>query len=96
MADKDSSPGWNQPNMRPTLNGTGFMFEVLDEFADDFIQYAGRCEAPVLEVGCAFGVASMPALAAGAQVVACDLEQKHLDILMNDVPPADRERLECV
>jgi SAM-dependent methyltransferase len=96
MSKPESTPNWGQPNMRPTLNGTGFMFEVLDEFAEDFIQQAGKSDAPVLEVGCAFGVASLPALAAGARVVACDLEQKHLDILREQAPEADRERLTCV
>ena len=69
--DKDTDQAeppaaWGQSNMRPTLNGTGFMFEVLDEFAEDFIQFAGSAPGPVLEVGCAFGVASLPALAGGA------------------------------
>ena len=82
--------------MRPTLNGTGFMFEVLDEFADDFITFAGSINDPVLEVGCAYGVATLPALAAGGSVVACDLEQKHLDILVAEAPPEHRARLECV
>jgi SAM-dependent methyltransferase len=82
--------------MRPTLNGTGFMFEVLDEFADDFIHYAGTLSDPVLEVGCAYGVATLPALAGGARVVACDMEQGHLDILCDSVPADQRARLECV
>ena len=87
---------WDQSHMRPTLNGTGFMFEVLDEFADDFIHYAGTTADPVLEVGCAFGVASLPALASGARVVACDMEQGHLDILRDSAPAEQRGRLECV
>ncbi|MGI9329437.1 MAG: hypothetical protein ACR2QB_01880, partial [Gammaproteobacteria bacterium] len=47
--DKPAIPkGWGDSGMRPTLNGTGFMFEVLDEFADDYIQYAARLDTPVL------------------------------------------------
>ena len=99
--DKDTdrtgpAAAWGQSNMRPTLNGTGFMFEVLDEFAEDFIQFAGSAPGPVLEVGCAFGVASLPALAGGARVVACDLDQGHLDILYENAPQDQRDRLECV
>lgn len=82
--------------MRPTLNDTGFMFEVRDEFADDFIHYAGTIPDPVLEVGCAYGVATLPALASGARVVACDMEQGHLDILADSAPAEQRDRLECV
>lgn len=96
MAEDQDTPSWGQRNMRPTLNDTGFMFEVLDEYADDFIHFAGRSPDPVLEIGCAFGVATLPALAAGATVTACDLEQRHLDILRENTPPGDRERLTCV
>jgi SAM-dependent methyltransferase len=101
MAEKQSArqqtaPSWGQQNMRPTLNGTGFMFEVLDEFADEFIQYSGTSDAPVAEIGCAFGVATLPALAAGATVVACDLAQAHLDILAESAPAGQRDRLTCV
>ncbi len=82
--------------MRPTLNDTGFMFQKRDAYADDFIAFAGSCAEPVLEVGCAYGVATQPALTAGARVVACDLDQRHLDILWDETPPDDRDRLEIV
>ncbi|RMF96824.1 MAG: class I SAM-dependent methyltransferase [Gammaproteobacteria bacterium] len=96
MAKERNAAGWRLPNMRPTLNDTGFMFEVLDEYAEAFIAEAGRAGGPLLEIGCAFGVATLPALAAGAEVVACDMEQGHLDELLAAAPAADRERLECV
>ena len=57
------------------------MFKVLDEFADDFIHYAGQTDDPVLDLGSAYGVATIAALEAGGTVTACDLEQQHLDIL---------------
>ena len=95
-AENSSAPSWGQSNMRPTLNGTGFMFEVIDEFADEFRQYAAASDAPVAEVGCAFGVATLPALAAGAKVVACDLAQEHLDIIVESAPVDQRARLRCV
>ena len=56
------APTWHLPNMQPTLNKTGFMFKVLDEFADDFIQYAGQADDPVLDLGCAYGVATIATL----------------------------------
>ena len=28
----------------PTMNDTGFMFEVLDHFAEDFIEYSGSID----------------------------------------------------
>ena len=96
MSQSKTPPPWSRPDMRPTLNDTGFMFQRRDDYANEFIEFAGSCRDPVLEVGCAFGVATQPALAAGARVVACDLDQRHLDILWDETPAADRERLECV
>jgi SAM-dependent methyltransferase len=96
MADDDKAPAWNQPGMRPTMNGTGFMFEVLDEYAEDFIQYSASIADPVLDLGCAYGVASLPALAGGARVTACDLDQRHLDILHDSAPADQQPRLNCV
>lgn len=76
--------------MVATLNGTGFMFEVRDRFANAFIEEAGRLGRdggqPVLEVGCAYGVSTIPALEAGAHVTASDLDPRHLDILRGKVP----------
>jgi len=81
------------PGMIPTLNDTGFMTEELDEYSLAFVDYAGTCGAPVLDIGCAYGVATLPALAAGATVTACDMEPRHLEILARRVPPKARQRL---
>ena len=79
--------------MEPTLNGTGFQFNVLDSFATEFIEFAGNSNDEVLDLGCAFGIASRGALAAGGHVTACDLEQQHLDILIDKTPAALRANL---
>ena len=89
-------PRFGVRHMVPTLNGTGFMFEVLDGYAEEWIGFAGHSADPVLEVGCAYGVASIAALEAGARVVACDMEPGHLEILAGRVTPALRDRLACV
>jgi SAM-dependent methyltransferase len=89
-------PRFGVKDMVPTLNGTGFMFEVRDGYADDWIRYAGSIADPVLEVGCAYGVATIPALEAGARVVALDMEPRHLQILESHVNPTLRANLTCV
>lgn len=76
--------GWN--GLIPTLNNTGFMFEVIDDYARDFITHSGSIDDEVLEFGCAYGVATIAALEAGATVRACDIDQRHLDILTNRAP----------
>lgn len=91
-----AAPGWRGSNRVATLNGTGFMFEVRDRYADDFIRLAGALRRPVLEIGCAYGVSTIPALEAGGIVTASDNEQGHLDILADKVPPALRARLTLV
>jgi SAM-dependent methyltransferase len=97
MAENEKdAPKWNLPNMEPTLNDTGFMFKILDEFADDFIHFAGQTEDSVLDLGCAYGVATIAALEGGATVTACDLEQQHLDILVENTPEKLRANLTCV
>lgn len=89
-------PRFPVDGMVPTLNGTGFMFEVLDGYAEEWIHYAGRIADPVLDVGCAYGVATLEALASGARVVACDMEPRHLSILAAQATPSLRSRLTCI
>lgn len=89
-------PRFGLENMVPTLNGTGFMFEIRDSYADAWIADAGRITHPVLEIGCAYGVAVIPALEAGGRVVACDMEPGHLEILESRVAPELKANLRCV
>jgi SAM-dependent methyltransferase len=89
-------PAFARTGMVPTLNGTGFMFEVRDGYAEEFIHLAGRIADPVLDLGCAYGVATLPALEAGGTVVASDMEPQHLDILREKASPELRARLTCV
>ena len=97
MTEKDRVvPAWTRAGMEPTLNGTGFMFSTLDEFAEDFIQYAGQTDGPVLDLGCAYGVVTIAALEVGGTVTACDLDQRHLDILLDKTPAKFHPKLERV
>jgi len=83
--------------MVPTLNKTGWMTIELDACSRQFAEYAGQCGGEALDIGCAYGVATLAALEQGARVCACDMEQAHLDILKERTPPADRTRLRtCV
>lgn len=85
-------PASSVPGLIPTLNNTGWMTETLDDYSRAFTEYAGTVQAECLDIGCAYGVATLPALANGARVLASDLEPKHLEILAQRVPPADRPR----
>jgi SAM-dependent methyltransferase len=77
----------------PTLNHRGFMSESLDAFSARFVEYAATSRSPVLDMGCAYGVATRAALEQGACVHACDMEPGHLEILAAETPPELAARL---
>jgi SAM-dependent methyltransferase len=77
----------------PTLNHRGFMSESLDYFSERFARYAGECGATVLDMGCAYGIATRAALDRGASVHACDMDAGHVEILEQEMPAELRSRL---
>ncbi len=65
-----------------TKNCMGFMFTELAGSTPYFIEYSRGCSDTILDIGCAYGVATLPVLAQSkAQVIACDPEKQHLDVL---------------
>jgi SAM-dependent methyltransferase len=74
------------------MNKTGWMTVSLDPYSEDFARYAGTIDDEVLDIGCAYGVATLAALEASASVCACDIEPRHLDILTQRVPADARNR----
>lgn len=80
--------------MIPTLNGTGTMTKQLLACSEAFVDYAGQCEGEVLDLGCAYGGASLSALARGARVFAVDMDPRHLEILTDQVEGEARSRIE--
>jgi len=83
------------PGLVPTMNNTGWMTESLDEISTDFTRYAGSIDAEVLDIGCAYGIATLAALEAGASVLASDIDPRHIEILERRVPDDMRDRLRC-
>ena len=81
------------PGLIPTLNNTGWMTESLDRLSQDFADWAGTIPDEALDIGCAYGIATLAALERGARVLAADLEPKHLEILAGRTPPEQRSRL---
>lgn len=93
MTDSNSIlPRSSVPGLIPTLNNTGWMTEGLDDYSRAFTEYAGSIQAECLDIGCAYGVATLPALANGARILACDMDPRHLEILARRVPPEHGER----
>ena len=50
-----------------TFNNMGFMTTYLDEFSQKFVDSSVNCGGPVLDIGCAYGNASIPALKQGGE-----------------------------
>jgi SAM-dependent methyltransferase len=86
-----------KPHLDPTLhhktqNKRGFMHPIT-QIARDFILFSQQ-ESPTLDMGCAYGNTVIAALDAGAKhVIACDMEQAHLDGLAAQLDAAQRKRV---
>jgi len=84
------------PGAVPTLNGKGFMLEALDDYAEAFVRAATAGSGESLDIGCAYGVATLAALERGARICACDMEPQHLALLEARTPGAQRAQLRTV
>lgn len=93
LEDLKSAANLDFGGMVATLNRTGVMVEHLIPYSSEFAEYAGECGGEVLDLGCAYGIASIAALERGARVVALDMEKKHLEILGQRVNDDARARL---
>lgn len=80
----------------PTLNQRGFTTDFLDPISEQFCEYAAEIDREVLDIGCAYGVAVKRVLETGGRVCACDMEERHLDILSTQINPASKLHLRCV
>ncbi|MDD5271871.1 MAG: SDR family NAD(P)-dependent oxidoreductase, partial [Methylovulum sp.] len=77
----------------PTLNRTGYMLETLLSYSKAFADFSGKAQGEVLDIGCAYGIASIAALEQGAKVLAVDMEVQHLDILLQRLSETARGRI---
>jgi GNAT superfamily N-acetyltransferase len=82
--------------IRETANHMGWSTDVLSAVGAAFVRAAAHAPLPVLDIGAAYGVATIPALEAGATVVANDLDGRHLDELRARTPAAHQARLTTV
>jgi SAM-dependent methyltransferase len=93
------TPKWPQEveeGLIPTDNAMGVMTEELSSAAEAFVALAATAGRPLLEIGAAYGNATLPALAAGATVIANDLSATELQVLAESTPAACRRRLVAV
>ena len=77
----------------PTLNRMGYMKMHLDEYTQDFVDYATRSKELVLEIGCAYGFVVQEVLKNGGNIIASDLSEEHLRVVLSNTPKEHLERL---
>ena len=77
----------------PTHNRTGWASNQLNEVSELFVAFCQGEKLPVLDIGAAFGIASLAALNAGATVIANDLEPGHLSAIATAATPENLRRL---
>ena len=75
-----------------TKNKKGFTY-LLSSFGKAFVNSASKASHPVVDIGAAYGIATIPALQTGATVMAVDIEEKHLLSIANTVDPVFQKHL---
>jgi SAM-dependent methyltransferase len=88
--------GWPraiEDGLIPTDNAMGIMTEEPSPAAEAFIELAARASRPLLEIGAAYGNATLPALRAGGTMIANDLSASQLSVLASTASILDRKRL---
>lgn len=66
----------------PTNNQMGFMLTKIDSFIQRFVDYAAQNQENWhLDVGAAFGIATLAALEKGAKMIANDIDASHLTVI---------------
>lgn len=76
-----------------TLNNQGFMRVELDKFSRKWINQAVISNHPFLEIGAAYGQASVAAIEGGATIISNDIEMKHLSIIKDRIAPNLQKKL---
>jgi ubiquinone/menaquinone biosynthesis C-methylase UbiE len=75
-----------------TLNGMGYMTSKVDPISQEFINFCERGKS-VLEIGAAYGVATLQAVQKGCSVVANDIDNRHLEILLDRAPQRYKQNI---
>ncbi len=79
-----------------TSNLKGWTSNTLNELSELFVQECAQAPVTALDIGSAHGVATIPALAAGATLIANDSSAEHLDRLRQLTPPEFQDRLQLL
>lgn len=78
-----------------TLSDYGYATQGIIGPSFEFVEYAAKCKLPVLDVGAAYGEASVAALKKGATVISNEVSEDSLNYIVKrkDLTEDDRKRL---
>ncbi len=79
-----------------TSNLKGWTSNTLNELSELFVKECALAPATALDIGAAHGIATIPALYAGANLIANDSSQEHLNKLKQLTPPEFQHRLQLL
>jgi len=77
-----------------TLYNVGFRLTKISPLISAFIQFSINQKEWVLDVGCGFGIATIPIIIDGGKVIANDLNEQNLDSLKRKIPTESHGRLQ--
>jgi len=77
----------------PTANKMGFMHVHPNPASDAFFEAVKQTKGRFIDIGAAYGYYTLEALSLGAQILAIDLEEKHIDALNEACPDGYKGRL---
>lgn len=82
------------PGYRATSNQMGWTNDAYaDPVVDEFVALAASATLPVVDIGAGHGAATAAAIRAGAQVIAIEIHDDHLEAIRERVGPAHAGRL---
>ncbi len=81
--------------LEPTKNGFGYM-HAKSFIMDEFVAFAKTSKNAVLDIGSAYGIATIRCLNKGSKVIACDICEDHLKILLQRISPNRQKNLKTI
>lgn len=83
---RDKLHNFDERGFESTQNTRGFM-HTLNEISQAFIDFAEKAPGLIVDIGAAYGIATIPIINKQIPVIACDIEQKHLTEIAKRIDP---------
>ena len=75
-----------------TITSMGYATPELLGPSAEFVEFASHCDKPVLDGGAAYGATTIAALKKGATVIANEIDQKFLDLIVKNEQLTEEDR----